>query len=158
MPPCPASLLDTLGRWSLPLFTVCLWLGFLSEWQVEVGTGEQESRTELHGAAEQRGWTSVEARVEEMGTIACGHLYQLPSLRPRDQANEAGMGQCGPSQSTKTWSSILEGTGTCMCRSQCTCYVPGTVLGAKDSIASQNRAVPTSMGFTVSQGSPTFIT
>lgn len=60
-------------------------------------------------------------------TVTCGHLHQLPSLDPHDQANEAGTGWCGLSQGTETQSSLLEGPGTHMCSSQHTYYVPGSV-------------------------------
>lgn len=55
-------------------------------------------------AGSQGGWDGA--------TVVCGHLHPLPSLCPLDQANEAGMGQYGLSQGTKTRSPILEGAST----------------------------------------------
>lgn len=39
---------------------LCLWFGFLSEGQVEVGGEGQERRTEFHRAAEQTGWAEIQ--------------------------------------------------------------------------------------------------
>lgn len=79
---------------------------------MEVGGEEQESRTELRGAAEQTGWAQCRSQGGRDGaTVVCGHLHQRPSLYPCDGANEASTGQDGLSQGTETWSPISVGTG-----------------------------------------------